>query len=567
MKLLSVVSGYIMMIVSVLSAAPGNNEFQDKFLQGKELYKTGKYGPAMEMLLPVTKEVPGNNFAEYAHYYYALSAFRAGKMNESYQMLLQLIQRYPKWHNIEEAYYLSANVAFELKKYRYGLNFLKDRSPKLQEDIKALKEKYFMRLFPIDSLKAIQKSYPMDVVLAGVLVKRLLAGPISDKDKMLADYLVQEYKIPQAPASPPRQSAKKDAYYVALLFPFNVNEIGTDGQRNNSYVAELYAGLSLAVDSLKKDQVKINLFAYDTEKDNTKISEILKNPELKAMDMIIGPLLPMHNAPVDEFALVNKIVVVSPLSNNSKLIEKNEYVYLFQPSLEHQAQQAAIAAEKEHPPIEKQQVMVFYGDNTRDSLLASYYRDSITARGYKVNLFEQVSKDRMSKITLNLSDSSRVYNVNHVFVASADQVVAANVISALEISELVIPVFTRAEWLQFPLLSFEQLQRRQVYFIFPDYINFENSLVQAFKKAYVAKMNTFPTSYVYTGYELLRFFGKSLNAYGNYFRQELKNQGFTPGNIFSGFQYSAANDNNYVPVVKFEENKLVIVNPMSPGQK
>lgn len=554
---------FVFFSATFFTAAPVESiDFQSQYLQGKELFKNGKYEPAMEVLLPLTKQAPGNNFVEYAHYFYALAAFKSNKMTDSYQMLLQLTSKYPQWNNIDEAYYLAANVAFELKKYRYGLNFLKERSSKLSEDIDAMKENYFSRLFPIDSLKIIQTAYSKDPILAKVLLRRLLAGPISDKDKMLADYLIQEFKMDMSAISFSRKSTLKDSYNVAVLFPFMLNEasLPEGSPRSNPYVAEIYKGLQIAVDSLK-NIVKINLYAYDTEKDNAKINELLKNPDLIGMDLIIGPLIPAHNQMVNQFALSNKIETVNPLSNNSKLFEGNEYVFLFQPTLERQAQQAATYAEKAMPIVEKEKVIIFYSDNARDSLLAVNYRDSITARKYKVTVFEQVNKDKLAKVTSTLSDSATMVETNHVFIASADQVVAANVVSALEISQLITPVFTRSEWLQFPLLNFEQLQKRQVHFIYPEFVDLDNPILPAFRKAYIAQMNTFPTSYVYTGYDLMTFFGKALDQYGNYFKDAFNKQGFTKTKFFQGADYSFANENKYVPIVKFEENKLKLLNP------
>ncbi len=67
----------------------------------------------------------------------------------------------------------------------------------------------------------------------------------------------------------------------------------------------------------------------------------MQSAELKNMDMVIGPLLPAQNSIVGDFANANQIEVVNPLSNNSKLYEKNNLVYLFQPTLESQAGEVA----------------------------------------------------------------------------------------------------------------------------------------------------------------------------------------------------------------------------------
>jgi hypothetical protein len=111
------------------------------------------------------------------------------------------------------------------------------------------------------------------------------------------------------------------------------------------------------------------------------------------------------------------------------------------------------------------------------------------------------------------------------------------------------------------LLSFEQLQRRQIHFIYPDFVDAGNASLQAFKKVYTSKMNNFPNLYAYTGYELMTYFGKSLYAYGNYLKDGFNRQGFIKGTLFQGYDYALANDNKFVPIVKFEENTLKLVNP------
>ncbi|MFN3403156.1 MAG: hypothetical protein ACK40G_03615 [Cytophagaceae bacterium] len=554
----------------------GQEDYQGKFLTGKNLYKEGKYLPAMEIFLPLTKEDPQNKFSEYAHYYYALSGLKAGKLNESRMMLLQLQQRYPTWEKMEEVFYLFANIAFEQQKYHQGISFLQKLNSKdLKADGENLQKFYVSKITSLDTLKSLQKNFPADNHLANLLAQRMSVSRLTEKDKMLFEYLLQEYKIDKDKLSKFRTTRQKESYNVAVLLPFMEKTLTPDQwQRNYSYVYDLYQGIRMAVDSLKANGITINLYAYDTEKDDQRISAILQLPELLSMDMVVGPVSPSAYSMFSEFALKNQIISVNPLSSNGKLIENNPFCFLFQPSIELMASNAAaftsgfpkeavVQPEKKGAKpvqVNRNNVMIFYGTEGRDSLLAVRYRDTLLSKGFKIAEFEQVSGTKIKKLQTSL-DSAKVSVLNHIFVATGDERVAANVISSLEVSRFTTPVITRSEWLDFPLLSYEQFERRNVHFLFPDFLDYDKPSVNTFKNGFISRTYKFPETYAYQGYEMMMQFGEALGKYGNFFKAGLASDGFIPGYILQGVNYSSINSNQYIPITKFEAGQMVVVNP------
>lgn len=173
----------------VLFSSFAQEDFKARFEMGKDLYKKGKYTPAMEIFKPLTSEQEGNNFVEYAEYFYGLAAFKAGLLTDANSMLLQLTYKYPNWEKIDEAYYLLANVAFEQKKYRQAFKYLEGRRKDIKEDSEQMKTYYLTKFVPIDSLINIQKDFPTDPTIASILFKRLsaLTTP-NEKQKMLIEY-------------------------------------------------------------------------------------------------------------------------------------------------------------------------------------------------------------------------------------------------------------------------------------------------------------------------------------------------------------------------------------------
>jgi len=555
----------------------GQTDYQGQFLIGKNFLKEGKYQQAMDVFLPLTKESEENNFEAYSAYYYSLAALKIGKLNEGKAMVMQIKQRYPDWDKIEDVNYLYANLYFEQQRYFQAVKILSTLNSKDLKQEADKQKNFYLQKASIDTLKNLQKLFPNDPVIAKNLVNKLSYAQLNEKDKMLLEYLRQEFKLEKEAVEATRASVKKQEYHVAVLFPFMEKQLSSETWgKSYQYVFELYEGMKIAIDSLKKDGVSVVLHPYDTEKDDSKVSQILKSPELVNMDLIIGPIFPANYPLVADFALKNKISGINPLSNNIKLVEGNPYVFLFQPSLEAQAGRAAEMAAAKFPaePMavgsgkkantapERKNVYIFFGQENRDSLLATRYKDSIILKGFAVTQFEKVAKDKLKNMQKLLSDSAKLLGVNHIFIAANDQVIAANFISQMEISKFSTPVITRQEWLQFPLLTFEQFERRNVHFINPDYIDYDSYSVQSFRNTFLKKAYIIPEIYAYQGYDMMRFFGNALKNYGNVFGPGLSAQGFTRGYTLYGYNFTNSNSNLFVPIVKFEGNKMVVANPV-----
>jgi LysM repeat protein/ABC-type branched-subunit amino acid transport system substrate-binding protein len=135
---------------------------------------------------------------------------------------------------------------------------------------------------------------------------------------------------------------------VALLMPFaldetdavNIKEKVQGGDtifsvrkdriisRRSRIFVEFYEGVLLALDKLKKKNVNVDLFVYDISPDTEKVKLVLdSNPELKNVDMIIGPARSDDLPVVSEFAMKHKIKLIYPLSNVNPELKSNPYIF------------------------------------------------------------------------------------------------------------------------------------------------------------------------------------------------------------------------------------------------
>ena len=124
--------------------------------------------------------------------------------------------------------------------------------------------------------------------------------------------LVNGLKVGQVIKVKPIENEKENEIYkdviertsainVALLMPFKAQDLDTLStkeifSRSNSknrlanIVTDFYLGADVAIDSLRKQGININLEIYDTGKKQSKVRDIITQNDFDNTDVIIGPL-------------------------------------------------------------------------------------------------------------------------------------------------------------------------------------------------------------------------------------------------------------------------------------
>src|SRR5690606_38608555 len=141
-----------------------------------------------------------------------------------------------------------------------------------------------------------------------------------------------------------------------------------------------------------------------------------------------------------------------------------------------------------------------------------------------------------------------------------DELVAANAISAIEIRGDKLPLIALEDWLDLRFVSYEQLERLQIKFVAPNYINYEKETVENFKDNYIKTTKNLPSEFAYSGYDMMLFFGDMLHEHGQYFQQGFSHTIYQDGYVFEGYSYNSHNDNQVVPIVQFNGSVLEVVN-------
>jgi ABC-type branched-subunit amino acid transport system substrate-binding protein/predicted negative regulator of RcsB-dependent stress response len=555
----------MLLLAALALPAQAQQDYSTTYSNGKVLLQQERYDKAMAELLPATQASSKNPYAPEASYLYSVAALKARKLPEAQRMLQQLKTQHPTWPNQPEASYLLANVLFEQGNYEQALAELSNiRSSKLQADAEGLKRYYLSGLTDREAFEQLLQRYPDDKALAQAYADKLLAGWYRPEDRATLENIVAKHKLDRNRYLS-ANAMRKQAYRVAALMPFQLNQDLGQSARKNQFATDLYAGMKMAQDSLKSQGITINLYAYDAGTDTTVVKGILNSPDLKQMDLVIGPVYKSSAKIAARFAAENNVNLINPLSQDMDVAGDNPNVFLFESSLATQAQQAATYAYNTFSP---KTAVILYEDTKDDAAFGQHYREQFLKLGGKVVAYKKVNS-RQNTATAAIFKDLNLENVGHIAVFSDQMPAAVNTVSTLQARAATLPLMTYEKWLGIGQITLRQLDDLEIYFVSPKYVDQLGSAVRHFRKRYAARYNMPPSQYAYAGFEMMYYFGTLLQNYGPRFNQALGNDGLKPGVFYKGIGYtdSAARnvlhrDNQYIPITKLENLQLTVVNPV-----
>lgn len=529
-----------------------------RYQNGRMLLDQKKYELAMAEFLPLTNPAATGARKAEAAYLYAVAASQANKITEANAMLQQLISTSADWGNIEEAYYLLAKIAFDQKNYEKALTNLQIvKSDFIRTDAEALERSYLNLLGDKNRFKSLLQQFPDDAVLARVYANKLATGWYAEEDNSTLESLISKLNLDRAVYDPGQLAAgkKKGEYNVAVLLPFSLKADAAT-RRRNQFAADLYAGMKMAQDSLARNNVKLNLFAYDAPSDTAVVGKTLRLPELKTMDLVIGPVYKSTARQAANFALKNQVNVVNPLSDDAELVKNNPHLFLYETAITTQATKAAdFAFDSFEPKI----AAIIFENTKEDTLFARAYKKQYELRGGTVKVYKKINTKKNPNV-MAIFQNVDLTGFGHLAMVSGNLPAAIATISQVESKNAKLPVMAKAAWLELPQVSLSQLDDLEIYFIYPNYRNPGSPAVSNFRRNYLANYHIPPSSYAYAGFDMLYNFGNLLHAYGPKFHTFLPQMGTVSGALSPGFGYGEAKDNQFVPILKLENRQLVQMN-------
>jgi len=560
-----------------------DQELSKRYKTAKKYYAAADYVAAKATLAPLIYAEGKNNITPYALFYYALSAYH----NEEYALAEStfkiIVDAYPDWEQKDEVWYWLGQLKFEAKDYNAGLSRLaKITSKGFQISLRKMKTHFLQQLDNIFLLQAMYMQYPQDQDIASVLFDKIMHQPLISRNLDLLETLARNFNWSIDRYDPIEESVslRKGSYNVGVLFPFFVDEVDYEEESSNSFVIALYQGIQTAVAALVEQGIKINLYAYDTKKDPTVTASLLAKEEIKAMDLLIGPLYADTISLVSDFVRSYQINLVNPLSENKDVVGDNPFVFLFKSSLDTQAIKAAEFTLQSYN--DACNVGIIYGNTKADALQAHIYKQHIEFSTGKAvawmrsiapeeaydafNVLEQPSSIDDDESWEEKEQPVSLEGLTHLYVASKNELIVANLLSATKALKRPPCIIGHEAWLHHSLFTFDHLKQHRLYFVAPDHVAHEKESIHQFRSDFYDYFAQYPSNYAYIGYEMMLFWGQMLAKYGVYAQKHWKKECY-PGALFEGVAYGTHHDNQYVPIVQFRKGRFVICNPKTLKQE
>ncbi|WP_207431198.1 ABC transporter substrate-binding protein [Sabulibacter ruber] len=541
--------------------AQTNADLNTRLQNGRILVDQQKYELALAELMPLTAAATGKSYAPDAAFLYSVAAARQKKWAEADKMLTQLTSEHANWGGLADAQYLHGQVLFEKKEYLRALKALEPiQDASLRNDVASMKRHYMMLLTDKATFQYLMRQFPQDATLAKTYADKLAGGWFTEQDRPQLEALVRQFNLDLGYLQ--RTAAvRKEEYNVAVLLPFNISDAGVRVDKKNLFITDFYAGMVAAQDSLQKQGVRVNVFPYDTKNDTAQIRKVMQLPDLGTMDLVVGPIYKNNSAYAAKIAQQRTLNMVNPFSDDLEVTKGNPFLYLMETTVATQGQRAAAYAYHTFP---KKTAVIIFDSEKDDTTYAGNFRRTYTALGGKVVSFQKINSKTTGSLNTALN-SVNLRDLGVLVVQSSAPAVATGTVGFLEQKASKVPVIVSQKWLEVPQISFSQFDFLEMYFTAPKYIDQENPALQEFKRAYTRRYNLPPSTFTYAGFELMNYYGRRLQENGYAAPPRLGD--VQPGVFYQGVGYSTstgkqAQDNQYLPIIKIENGRLLVVNPV-----
>jgi len=458
------------------------------------------------------------------------------------------------------------------------------------------KEFYIHTVKKGQTLYMISKAYGIDInevikenpeVKQGIKAESKLRIPISDtlsgestERRPLPP--VKEPKPPQSGTEPARQDTisepvpgsssgapckekkpgKNRVFKVALMLPLYLAEVAKidpetlDRDRTENipslHFIEFYEGFRMAVDSLKKSGLNLKLFVYDICKDTIRTSQVLRKPEMKSMDLIIGFLYHRNFEIVAEFAKKNGICIVNPVSERSDLVNRNPFIFKVRPSRKTQIRPLAGFMEQ---AFYRAQIIIVRNYQYKDREAAEQLRKECA----RLKLTAQVV-DGTDNAIGRLSRSKE--NVLVFFTENSTYILdLARKLSEIR-NEYLISIVGLPDWGKIEDLETDYMVNLNAHIVAPYFIDYDDRMVKKFVKNFQDTFKTDPQTNAFLGFDVGYYFLTALMEYGHDFQNCISS--YDRKALQTTFEFRQTKDNGFEnqhwEIYKFENYKLVKVN-------
>ena len=336
---------------------------------------------------------------------------------------------------------------------------------------------------------------------------------------------------------------------AALLLPF----------QEDKRMVEYYEGFLMAVDSLKRTGISLDLYVYDCGKEVSTLNTILAKNEMKSMNIIFGPMHQNQIKPLSDFAEKNDIRLVIPFSQKGEEVFNNPAVYQINTPQSYLYSEVYEHFTRQFPNAN----VIFIEPASVDKEKAEFIsglKQELKSKGIPMRTVSESATKETLKAALR-SDKENIF-----IPTSGNNVLLIKILPQLTLLVRENPaenihLFGYPEWQTYTRDHLENFFELDVYLyssfyknkLFPAAVKFTNAYHKWYSKDLASK---YP-NYAMLGFDTGFFFLKGLSLYGSELENNLPKMNLTP--IQTGFKFERVNNwggfiNKKVFFIRFTKN-------------
>ncbi len=361
-------------------------------------------------------------------------------------------------------------------------------------------------------------------------------------------------------------------FKVALMLPLYLNDnsvsVAETGKfyKNSKKFFEMYQGMLLAAERMKKTGLSVEFYVYDTEGRTDKVQNILAKPELADADLIIGPIYSKNFSLASDFAKQHRINIVSPVPVASNtIVRSNPFVFMANPSVE---SKVAILA-KHLAGNYNHSIIVIHNGTLEEEKIINLFKDRLVksyASYLDVNeiVFKQINY-KISGID-GVMDALSIGMENVVLIPSGDEAFITDIVTRLNYKKdrYKISVYGMRSWENYRNIPVEYMANLKCHFGTTSHIDYNSTAVKSFLSRYRNVYSDEPGLYSFLGYDVANYFLNVLKRYGKHFQFCLSyNAGLANKGLMFSFNFHRVTpfsgfENYWLNIIKIDKDYRLI---------
>ncbi|MBL7734834.1 MAG: ABC transporter substrate-binding protein [Chitinophagaceae bacterium] len=317
---------------------------------------------------------------------------------------------------------------------------------------------------------------------------------------------------------------------------------------------EFYEGAQLAIDSLQKEGISLDVYLYDTRSTKKPVSSVVDNESFDRIDLIIGQANGPETRLLGNAAAKRNIPFINATYPNDAGISNNPNFILLNSTLSTHFTAMYKFIQKNYPVSP---IVLFRKKGPQEGLLKGYFDNianssSVPLKIKYVTLENDFTAEDLKK---HLQENT---SANICIAGSLDIPFGLRLTQELASLYEQYPavVFGMPTWWDVVNLAKPEYKNIEVFFSTPFYLPADHKLANNVQDAFKARFYSRPTDMVYRGYETLYHFAHLLIAHGKNFGSSLSDKNF---NLFTDYDIQPVLNPKTMTLDYFENKKIYFV--------